>query len=112
MRSDTVTGWAALLLSLVLTAPSLAQTTGLCTAGKIAGKCVNSGVASAAQKRSRLMVFQGSSTVLPIRPGQEAGVADPLLQSRKFQPQFGLDASGGGALSGAGSANFVYGRWN
>lgn len=108
-----MTGCAALLLSLAQTAPSFAQTAAaLCPAGKIGGKCVNPGVANAAQQRSRLMVFQSSRTILPLPPGQEAGIAAPLLQSRKLQPQFGLDASGGGALSGAGSPNFVYGRWN
>lgn len=112
MRYDLMIGCAASLLSLALTAPSLAQTASLCTAGKIGGQCVNPGVANSAQQRSRLMVFQSSRTILPVPPGQEAGLADPLLQSRKLQPQFGMDATGGGALSGAGSPNFVYGRWN
>ena len=112
MRYDLTTGFAAMLLSLVLTVPTLAQAPGVCTAGKVRGECVNPGVANAAQQRSKLLVFQGSRTILPLPPGQEAGIADPLLQSNKFQPQFGLDASGGGALSGAGSPSVVYGRWN
>lgn len=112
MRHNVMTGCAALLLSLALVASSFAQTAIVCTAGTIGGKCINPNVANAAQQRSKLLVFQGSRFILPIRPGQEAGIADPLLQSQKFQPQFGLDASGGGALSGAGSPNFVYGRWN
>lgn len=112
MKRDARIGGFVLLLSLVLTTPCLAQTASRCTAGTIGGKCVNPGVANAAQQRSRLMVFQSSRTILPLSPGQDAAVLDPLLQSNKRQPQFGLDATGGGGLSGGGGVSAVYGRWN
>src|SRR5262245_29417467 len=110
MMRGVRTGCVASLFWLALVAPLLAQDAGLCTAGKIGGKCVNPGVANTAQQLSRLMVFQTSRYILPLSPSQEAAIADPLLQNNKRQPQFGLDATGGGGFSGAGSPNFIYGR--
>ncbi|MCZ7643112.1 MAG: hypothetical protein M5U33_10945 [Pseudorhodoplanes sp.] len=106
------TGCVTSLFWLALIVPSLAQNTVRCTAGTVGGKCINPGVATTAQQLSRLTVFGASRYVLPLSPSQEAAHADPLLQSDKRQPKFGLDATGGGALSGAGSPNFVYGAWN
>lgn len=112
MKRDARIGGFVPLVLLALTTPCLAQTASQCTAGTVGGKCVNAGVANTAQQRSRLLVFQSSRTILPLLPGQEAGIADPILQSNKRQPQFGQDATGGGGLSGGGSVNSVYGRWN
>jgi hypothetical protein len=116
MTNNAKSGWAALLLSLMLTAPCLAQDAPAaaprCSTGTVGGKCLNPAVANPAMARSRVLVFNGNQYIPPVLPSQEAALDDPLRQSDKFQPHAGINASGPFALSGFGGALPIWGRWH
>ena len=108
------TGCATLLLSLMLTAPSLAcvyqryQPT-VCTMGTKGGKCVNPVVASASQCGARQVVTQINEYIPNTMATGEAGTDDPLLRSNARQPEYGLNSTPG--FSGGGGRLTIYGRY-
>ena len=105
-----------LLLSLIWTAPSLAQqqrapvAAPACLNGTKDGACLNAIVASSSTLFSRILVYDANRYIPPVMPTLEAGVVDPLHFNAKHQEQFGLNATGPFAITGGGSANYVYGR--
>ncbi len=107
---------ATLLLSLMVTAPALAQTApqarGPCLSGSIQGQCIDTVIANAATLHSRMMVYGANRSILPVPPTRESGIADPVLLNAIRQRQYGLNATGPFGISGGGGANAAYGTNN
>ena len=57
-----------------------------------------------------MLVFGGNRSIPPLPPSREHIIDDPLRKNSTLQPQYGLNGTTG--FSGAGSWNFIYGRWN
>jgi hypothetical protein len=120
MKNLAKTGCAALALSLLLAVPALAQQRqsgartpqtppAPCGTGTVGGKCLDPAVFTSSVAWTNLLANHTSRTIPPWPVNREYGKVDPYKESNKYQPQTGFNGTTG--ITGAGSPNFIYGRY-